>query len=196
MIINLAYIKTQLNMRINANRGKAIGSLIKFKRMESHMTLEETADGICSVSYLSKIENNRIDPTDKYLEPLIKKLDITYCPKTNINYEEDIAYIIKKILLLQGIEESFIRDYLLQDDYQAKLILIGYNIANKEYDLAFNAYYDMRIYMKNLNDFECEYLLNMLSIITYQIADYNDSYALLKLIDTIHHYESGLISKY
>ena len=37
---------------------QSFGAAIKRKRIERNMTLEESAEDICSISYLSKIENN------------------------------------------------------------------------------------------------------------------------------------------
>ena len=37
------------------------GSAIKYKRKELGLTLEEASEDICSISYLSKVENNRDD---------------------------------------------------------------------------------------------------------------------------------------
>ena len=63
MNMNLMHIKKQVRNRKEQKiyESKPIGSAIKFKRKEMNMTLEEGAEGICSVSYLSKLENNLIE---------------------------------------------------------------------------------------------------------------------------------------
>ena len=45
---------------------QSFGAAIKRKRIERNMTLEESAEDICSISYLSKIENSLLEPSPKY----------------------------------------------------------------------------------------------------------------------------------
>ena len=40
------------------------------------MTLEEGAAGICSISYLSKLENNQIEPNLDFVDQLVERFDI------------------------------------------------------------------------------------------------------------------------
>lgn len=53
-----------------------IGSFIKKKRKELNVTQDEISNGICSISYLSKIENNQIVPSDFYVREIMEKLEI------------------------------------------------------------------------------------------------------------------------
>ncbi|BAC14553.1 transcriptional activator [Oceanobacillus iheyensis HTE831] len=52
------------------------GYMLKFYRQEQKMTQSELADGIISISYLSKIENKYVDPPEEIKELLCKKLKI------------------------------------------------------------------------------------------------------------------------
>ncbi|UOQ45174.1 transcriptional regulator [Halobacillus salinarum] len=65
------------------------GTLIKQHRKYKNMTLEDLASGICSVSYLSKIEHNSINASDEIYRLIGERLKITL---TNINeeFDEDI----------------------------------------------------------------------------------------------------------
>ena len=67
---------------------KPIGSAIKFKRKAMNMTLEEGSEGICSVSYLSKIENEAISITPCTSSLKINGTIITFlglaCPKPEV----------------------------------------------------------------------------------------------------------------
>ncbi|WP_187443741.1 helix-turn-helix domain-containing protein [Rossellomorea aquimaris] len=53
-----------------------IGDVIKYQRVEKHFTQEELCKDICSVSYLSKIENGATIPSDEIIKLLFKKLGI------------------------------------------------------------------------------------------------------------------------
>ncbi|MBH0230421.1 helix-turn-helix domain-containing protein [Halobacillus yeomjeoni] len=70
------------------------GSLIKQHRKFKNMTLEELATGICSVSYLSKIEHNSINASDEIYRLIGERLNIKL---TDINQEFD-ERIYQKLL--------------------------------------------------------------------------------------------------
>ncbi|WP_053217787.1 helix-turn-helix domain-containing protein [Virgibacillus senegalensis] len=53
------------------------GELIKFHRLHKNMTQNELADAIISISYLSKIENNQVQPSEEVMHLLLKKLGVT-----------------------------------------------------------------------------------------------------------------------
>lgn len=63
-----------------------IGNLIKYYRQKENWTQKELASGICSVSYLSKIENGTVEPSEEILGLICERLDINM---TGINLEDD-----------------------------------------------------------------------------------------------------------
>jgi len=52
------------------------GNLIKVERMRRNIKQSVLARGVCSVSYLSKIENNQTTPSEEVLELIFDKLEI------------------------------------------------------------------------------------------------------------------------
>ena len=66
--MSISSLKNRINKRIELEKFKSdftdIGSFIKKKRKELNVTQDEISTGICSISYLSKIENNQIIPND------------------------------------------------------------------------------------------------------------------------------------
>jgi len=61
MYINIHNVKHQIGLRKHLPEdGEDIGSMIRHQRRKMNLTLEEGAEGNCSVSYLSKVENNQI----------------------------------------------------------------------------------------------------------------------------------------
>src|SRR5690554_6621934 len=88
-----------------------IGSIIKHYRKENNLTLEEASDKICSISYLSKLENNMINANDKYIEPILTRLGSTindYKEMVNPdNYEEVVKeWLNNNLLKITGLEEG------------------------------------------------------------------------------------------
>lgn len=63
-------------MKLERNYLKSIGTFIAQRRISSNMTQEELAKGVCSVTYLSKIENNKIEPNIVTINLLCKRLKI------------------------------------------------------------------------------------------------------------------------
>ncbi|WP_080873686.1 helix-turn-helix domain-containing protein [Oceanobacillus timonensis] len=67
----------------------AIGTYIKIQRMKQKMTLGELSEGIVSLSYLSKIENQKTEPN----EDIIKKLCNRLCVTTDQHQDEAIGQL-------------------------------------------------------------------------------------------------------
>jgi len=55
---------------------KDIGSFIKKQRVERNITQEKLSEGICSISYLSKIENNQIIPNHYLCKKIFERLEV------------------------------------------------------------------------------------------------------------------------
>lgn len=55
----------------------SVGRLIKAERKKKGIKQINLARGICSISYLSKIENDNISPNQEIINLLLKRLDIT-----------------------------------------------------------------------------------------------------------------------
>ncbi|MGX1264213.1 transcriptional regulator with XRE-family HTH domain [Rossellomorea marisflavi] len=67
-----------------------IGSKIRFHRQKRQLTQEELSKGILSVSYLSKIENNSISPSQEIIELLCERLGIS-------NLMDDHRIVLNKL---------------------------------------------------------------------------------------------------
>src|SRR5690625_6786047 len=53
-----------------------IGTIIKIERIKRNMKLESLARGICSVSQLSRIENEQTNPSEEIQQELFNRLEI------------------------------------------------------------------------------------------------------------------------
>jgi len=53
-----------------------VGNVLRRKRLEKNMTQEEAADGLFSVSYLSKVENDKLTPNERFVEEMSRKFGI------------------------------------------------------------------------------------------------------------------------
>lgn len=70
-------VRTSLKKRKNGEkRDKSIGSHLKRKRLELRQNQDWVAKGICSVSYLSKIENNKAEENPMIVREIMEKLEV------------------------------------------------------------------------------------------------------------------------
>ena len=56
--------------------GGSIGLIIKQERLNRNIKQTVLAKGICSTSYLSKIESNSTIPSEDVAQPLLKRLNL------------------------------------------------------------------------------------------------------------------------
>ena len=97
-------------------RKRKYATLLKRKRVENKYTLEDVSTGICTVSYLSRIENSLVDVDESYFISLFKKFNIDF----NLLKEEKENEIFSEL----------IKCYLQTDDELAiNIISNSYSIS-------------------------------------------------------------------
>ena len=67
-----------------------IGLLIKMARIQQNMKQVSLAKGICSTSYLSKIENNQTIPSEDVLQLLLERLELDY---EDLSTEQELKFL-------------------------------------------------------------------------------------------------------
>lgn len=94
-----------------------LGEIIKLKRIEQRILQEELCSGICTPSYLSRIENKRVIANEEIYRLLFNKLGINYKDMLEDNSEQDLKL---EVLYQQMIlNNSFVKNI------QPLLALIG-----------------------------------------------------------------------
>lgn len=178
MYIHLNQIKHQLNLRkhIPLYRNE-IGSILKELRRKHNLTLEEGAEGICSISYLSKIENNMMIPNDKYLDQFKIKYnikDISFINQNleNLYYELIEGFMTKKINIL---------DLTNHIDYKSKLINYIRIVQNESFFETEKLYLDLITYIKNFSDLEVNLFLYATALILKYQGRLQDAFHCLDL---------------
>jgi len=73
-----------------------IGLLIKMARIQQNMKQVSLAKGICSTSYLSKIENNQTIPSEDVLQLLLERLKLDY---EDLSTEQELKFLAELYLL-------------------------------------------------------------------------------------------------
>ena len=55
-----------------------VSALIRYRRLERNWSQEGLCDGVCAVSYLSKIEQGKAEASPEILQKLLRRLDIAW----------------------------------------------------------------------------------------------------------------------
>lgn len=136
--MSITSLKNRVNKRVELEKYKSdfsdIGSFIKRKRKELNVTQDEISNGICSISYLSKIENNQIVPNDYYVKEIMERLEIeddVY--SKSIKDKEYIGATIRSFFYMD--DEAMIMLYDEIKDIKHNIII---NLCKLGYTVYFN----------------------------------------------------------
>ncbi len=119
---------------------KEIAKILKAKRIENGMNLEDLCEGVCSISYLSRMENGYVKLQEPYVKKLFEKLDINYDDLKKSRQNNLFLDVIKKNLLNKNNDYKKLLDKIVTQnhylDIEQELILLFDAIINKRYDEA------------------------------------------------------------
>lgn len=93
------------------------GQLIKLHRLKSHMTQQQLAASICSPSYLSKIEKDRVVP----------KLTIQHALLDRLNLSQETIHQINEETFFKNIERAYMTVLSLHEAHHAKIVFNSFS---------------------------------------------------------------------
>jgi transcriptional regulator with XRE-family HTH domain len=182
-------IAKRTEKRYNKSDFSDIGSLIKRKRKELKVTQDEIANGICSISYLSKIENNQIVPSDMYVKEIMNRLEINSdLLEKSIKEREYIEQMIEAIFDLND-------DFVLELYEQIKDIehSVAINICKLGKTIFFNENDDNQYVMmlehvvNNMSDLELEFYLYLSTMFFVSRQKFKSALEIIILYDRLIH---------
>jgi len=157
--MSITSLKNKINKRVKLDNNKQdyqdIGTYLKKKRKELNVTQDSISNGICSISYLSKIENNQIIPKDFYVRELMEKLEVE-----GNQYQKNLN---DKYYLSQMLKGFFYLDDDIVCDIYNEIKDIEHNLTFNICKLAYNVYF--------LLDDENQYVM-MLENLVANMTDY------------------------
>jgi transcriptional regulator with XRE-family HTH domain len=189
--MNIIQLKRQLKKRKENKHYeiKPIGSAIRIKRKELKMTLEEGAEGICSVSYLSKLETNQIDPNIDFVERLVERFDLKEKIAYNQEqYEKDLITLTDWMIHLTQPDMSILEHYEDRKDHQAYLIYLVIYALLKQKDEMHDFIRSMHAFIPHLRQEELTLFLLCVSQWLLQNDRYLDAYHVV--LEIPHQHES------
>ncbi len=185
MNINFMQIKKLSRERHNQKRIEAqpIGSAIKFKRTAMHMTLEEGSESICSVSYLSKLENSQIELSEQFTKPLLERfgLEHYYDEQIDNDYDKDLQNLARHFIDQNKPKDEILTRYQNRLDYQSILIHMIYHTLHGNVDQSMAQYQNLKIYIPNLSDIEFSMFMICISIHLFSKSKHRLAFDLLML---------------
>lgn len=173
-----------------------VGTEIRLKRSELNYTLKSLTSEICSISYLSKIENSKIDANVLVLRELCDKLDISDEQLNEIVDSADNAKLMIKAYYLDDIDT-------LKSLYDSSLSLKNYRsvITKSFYLLKMN---DLKAVERNitsikkaievLNDLDAVLFSIMFAIYLYKTNDYSGAFKIVRHLNFIEDNYYNLIT--
>ena len=124
-----------MNNVLYKNNQKVIGSIVRLNRIKKNMSQKELAKGICVPSYLSRIENGELLPSEDVISILFDRLGLKYNDDDefienglqefeeffdNLNFNE-FDNTNKLFIGIEEKEEAYITSPLILDYYLVKL---------------------------------------------------------------------------
>ena len=162
---------------------------LKRKRKEKGLKLEDVASGICSISYLSRIENNQVVPDDTSLSLLFERLDLNY-NEVKIKREKNIFEEILKKDLLTIYEDKieYINKIIASNAYttiELDLIVLYGSLLQKNYEEAKTIMSKQSINMELFNNTELVFFLYLCARYLYETNQNKKAYSQIKVLTSV-----------
>lgn len=99
---NYKHLVEELNKKIGkSGYQSSFGPMIREERIKRNLTQSEVAKGICSISYLSKIENGMFDNKNLYVQEIVHRLNLEINRYHTFDYSN---VVIKAVKLLYQVD--------------------------------------------------------------------------------------------
>lgn len=173
---------------INEDKYEIVGSELRNRRIKYNLTLDALADGICSLSYLCKIETNKIEPNAFYLKEICKRLSLT---DTQVDVLLDLRNIIEKCIeAFINKKYELIDEYYLKcscfDNYRANLVNLIYHLVNHNIVEANKIYLDLIQIAETMREFDFIVLSLFSSILHYYNYKFHEA---LEILNSLSKYK-------
>ena len=188
-IIDSEFIKNLKSFEKNKSKSNVNAQILKIERLKRQLTLEEAARGVCSVSYLSKLENQIIESgNNEYIRVLCEKYDIPY---ESLNQMTDIKDV------LNALEAYFYSDYGKIKSIYEKMPKITFSspraLISCLYFLTISDFESFEDDVKNLDaikfsltELECLIFVYLLSEYYIKKHNYQKAFEQLKAVSSIY----------
>lgn len=184
-----------------SNNKKLIGSIIKFNRINNNISQKELSKGICVPSYLSRIENGELLPSEDVLSIIFSRLGLKFNDSpdfvnkgvnylkeffNNLNYNE-FDYTNELFDILEKDEDKYLSSPLIMDYLLAKLARYSSTPSRDKFDNS----KDMILSSFDLLSNNQKFIYNFYVAIDILILSDNKQLGKILLEETLGYKESG-----
>jgi transcriptional regulator with XRE-family HTH domain len=146
-----------------------VGMLIRDARLKRYLTQGELAKGICSVSYLSKIESGQHENSNVYLQEIVQRLGLELSHYHTLDYSKTMQRAIQLFyqMDIEGMKNhrAEFKDPIVPAEW---LVEFANRIARQED--ASDAMVNLDKTRRDLNTIELHFYLILLSV--YELSNY------------------------
>lgn len=182
----------------NTLRNESYARLLKRRRLEQRKTLEDVAHGVCSASYLCRIENAQVEIRDEFLTHLFEKLEINY----NAVKELTDLNLLEQLVKLYYDEDNSKLDELINkavenniySDLEIQLIKLFKLIVDNDYEEAKNLLKVIDKTLDKLIGIELIVYTFLSALLSYKINNLVTSFKLIRVLLNLK-YENDALKK-
>lgn len=166
---------------------KGIGSSIRKRRLEMRMTQEILAKGICSNTYISKIENNAIVVKRENLSLIMERMNL---PLSAIGFPEEMVDILERSFRLFCQKDIHGYEQLIADiaKYEFGILIqvarLGYYVLIGDSDAARPIYDELFRYLNALEEYGLVIFILYACWYNILVFDYETARNIIELIES------------
>ncbi len=165
---------------------RGFGDRIKRKRKELNLTQESISRGICSNTYLSKIENNKVSANKEHLFFIMERVGL---PTENIGLPEEMILVLQKSIKYFFYKDLTSYKQLIKEieKYEFGILIfiarLGYYILIEDVKNATRLYHDMYRYLNALEDFGFSTFMIFGCYYNVMIKDYQTARMIIETVE-------------
>lgn len=163
-----------------------IGTILKKRRKDLNMTLEDVTKGICCISYLSKLENGNINPKEYVMREVLERLDMDESSLRTKN--EYVGIILDCLSNLYYEKYDEIKRYFdniasVERIHYTDIIKAIYYFTTDNIEISKKCIDQAIMVKKDLDDFELNACVIISALIAEKEAKYGEALEIIKNID-------------
>ncbi len=174
-----------------------LGEVIRELRSRLHMTQEELAAGICSVSTIAKIESGSQMPSGRVAEALLRRLKDTGCFFTGFSQTKELEELCSWERILERAKRNRVGDSLFEQQFYAYVRILDRTQQTTDHALVLLELMEVLVMSMPLDELYDEtarrrtytylelYILNSIALQFYYLGSYDHA---MRIFERLHEY--------
>lgn len=175
----------------------SVGEIIRKARIELNLTQENVAKGICSNTYISKLENNQIIGNRDCLSLIMERVNVPYevvdLPKQMI---ADLTNALDYYIRHDTEQFRTLIDTHAKYDFGVivQIIRFGYAVLTEQIEDAHRMHRELYHYFSSMDDYAFSVFLLFAVDYHHLNQDYKEAKYILELCNQFHHLGKRMVS--